>query len=149
MCPITSSDYAPTLQSWVNRDADAVDYDGAVMKGMLALDTHVVDPDADDFLNDVEADRVTGSTDQTLASKTNTIDGPNNRVVQDAGDLLFGSVPAGPDAGGVILFDDTGGTPATKRLMCAVGFVGAVTPNGSDISVAFNAAGIRRFNYAL
>src|SRR5208337_4320554 len=56
---------------------------------------------------------------------------------------VFSAVPAGPAAGAMVLFIDTG-NPATSPL---IGYFDSysglpVTPTGADINVAFNGSGI-------
>lgn len=75
---------------------------------------------------------------QTIGSKTYT------GGLVDGGDVTFSAVPLGPSLEAVVLFLDTG-TPSTSRLVAYydTGITGLpVTPNGGDLPVAWNAAGI-------
>ena len=78
-----------------------------------------------------------GTTDQTLGSKTTT------SGVFDAADLTFTSVviSGGKDVEAVVHYKDSG-TPSTSPLICYHDNFTAVTPNGGDISVQYNASGI-------
>jgi len=78
-------------------------------------------------------------TAQTLASKTYT------NGYFDAGDAVFSAV-SGATVEALIIYIDTG-TPSTSRLVAYLdtGFTGLpVTPNGGDITVQWDAAGIFR-----
>lgn len=77
-------------------------------------------------------------TPQTIGSKTFTAG------LLDGADVTFSAVAAGPSLEAIVLFLDTG-TAATSRLVAFMdtGITGLpVTPNGGDIAVTWNAAGI-------
>lgn len=83
---------------------------------------------------------VTGN-DQTLAGKTGpTKDDTNDRVTFDANDPVFAAQPAGGELNRAIVFkfvtDDAGSIP-----ICLID-IQARTPNGGDITVNFDAAGV-------
>lgn len=82
----------------------------------------------------------TGSTDQTLGSKTQTNDTTNDRTVYDAADPTWTAVASGSTIGWIVVYkfvtNDAGSTPL---------FVIDVTDtptNGSDIGWTINASGI-------
>lgn len=83
---------------------------------------------------------ITGAagTPQTIGTKTYA------GGLLDGADVTFPAVPLGPSLEAVVLFLDTG-TPSTSRLVAyydtGVGGL-PVTPNGGDLPVAWNAAGI-------
>lgn len=90
----------------------------------------------DEFLSDIPvAARV--ATSANLTSTTIT-----GRVI-DAADVVLASVPAGDPCEAVVLYQDTA-DPATSRLIIyadtATGL--PVTPNGTDITIRWNASGI-------
>lgn len=90
---------------------------------------------AHDFLDDLSTARV--GTDQTLGTKT-FVDG-----VFDAADATFPAV-TGVTVEVLVIYIDTG-TPATSRLVAYIdtGVTNLpVTPNGGDIGITWNAAGI-------
>jgi hypothetical protein len=92
----------------------------------------------DDFLDDIlAAARVPAAGSSAQAGKTYT-DG-----VYDANDTVATSV-SGDAFDSITLFNNTPGTEATKDLICfwdtATGL--PTTPNGGDITVAWNASGI-------
>lgn len=79
-------------------------------------------------------------TPQTLASKTYA------NGLFDAADVSFTAV-TGSSAEAIVIYIDTG-TPSTSRLVAYIdtGVTNLpVTPNGGDISIAWNASGIVQF----
>lgn len=91
---------------------------------------------ADTFLSDITAGAVIG-TAQTL-NNTTVLNG-----LFDADDVTFTAV-SGAQVVTLLIYIDTG-TPATSRLVAWLdtGVTGLpVTPNGGNISVTWNAAGI-------
>lgn len=88
---------------------------------------------AHDFLNDVSG--VVG-TAATLASKTTT------SGTFDAADVTFSAV-TGSSAEALIIYKDTGSS-ATSQLIAYIDTATGlpVTPNGGDITIAWNASGI-------
>lgn len=122
----------------------------ALLEGDLALDTDVVKivlidtalytySSAHDFLDDV-ASGARGGTPQTLGSKTFGVVAAG---VFDSGDAAFPSVPGTVSYEAIYIYVDTG-VEATSRLLLwidtATGL--AVTSNGGNINVAWNASGI-------
>lgn len=92
-------------------------------------------PGTHDYYDDISSAVV--GTPQTLASKTTT-DG-----VFDAADVTFTSV-SGSSCESIVIYKDTG-SAATSPLIAFfdTGVTGLpVTPNGGDITIAFNASGI-------
>lgn len=82
----------------------------------------------------------TGSTDQTLGSKTKTKDTTNDRIVFDAADATFSAVASGSTVGWLVFYkfitNDAGSLPY---------FIADVTDtptNGSDIVASLSASGI-------
>ena len=78
-----------------------------------------------------------GTTDQTLGSKTIT------SGVFDAADSTFTSVviSGSKTVGALVIYKDTG-SGATSPLICYIDGFSAVTPNGGNIGVTWNASGI-------
>lgn len=80
---------------------------------------------------------VVGAESPALSSKTVT------GGTFDAADVTFTAV-SGVNAEAIVLFKDTG-TPATDALICYIDSATAglpVLPNGGDINIVWNAAGI-------
>lgn len=89
---------------------------------------------AHDFYNDLSG--VVGTESSAFSSKTFT------NGVFDAADITFSAV-TGATVEAIVIFKDTGNT-ATDALIAFIdtGTGLPVTPNGGDISVAWNASGI-------
>ena len=93
---------------------------------------YVVSPSSDQFLSAIAVgDRVAISPVLTTVTVTNGI--------FNAGNTVFAAVPAGPAAGALVLFIDTG-NPATSQLIAYFDSYSGlpVTPSGADINVSFN-----------
>lgn len=106
---------------------DAADY-------VVNLTTH-------DFLDDVASGaRATNGTG-TLASKTTTI--ATNVVTFDAADLTLTSVTGDPSEA-VVIYKDSG-SEATSQLIAYLELSSAVTPNGGNITLQWNASGLFTF----
>lgn len=125
--------YAFGMESFLGGD---LDWDANNIKIVLIDEAD----DTIDLANDQDlADRAAGSrvaTSGNLASKTKT------GGVADAADVTFSAVTGDP-AESFDIYKDTG-TEGTSLLICnfdtATGL--AVTPNGGDIILSFNASGI-------
>lgn len=90
---------------------------------------------AHDFYDDISG---AAGTPQTIGTKTFT------NGLFDGDNVTFTAVAAGASLEAIVIFIDTG-TPSTSRLVAYIdtGVTGLpVTPNGGDISVAWNASGI-------
>lgn len=93
---------------------------------------------AHNFLDDVPAGaRATNGTG-TLASKTSTVS--SNVWTFDAADLTLSAV-TGDQSEIVIVYKDTG-NEATSNLILKLDLSSAVTPNGGDIILQWNASGL-------
>lgn len=80
-----------------------------------------------------------------LTAATITVDDTNNRVDVDIADQTWTAVAAGDTWSKLLICydpDSTGGTDSTIIPLVSLDF--AVTPDGSDITVQFNAAGFFR-----
>lgn len=112
----------------------AINMSTATIKAVLIDTNDVAYNAAHDFLNDVSAAVV--GTAVTLSSKTFT------NGVFDAADVTFTSV-TGDQAEAIVIYEDTG-TASTSHLLAFVDTATGlpVTPNGGDITVAWNASGI-------
>lgn len=95
------------------------------------------------FVSDITGDELAISR-ESLASKTSTIDGANDRVVLTAANFTLIGVNAGT-IGAIALAKNTG-SDATSNLITFLDVVDLPT-NGGDVNVNFSAAGILRFNY--
>jgi hypothetical protein len=111
------------------------------VKMMFLSSAYVFDQDAHDFLNDVNANEVTGTGvaagGVTLASVTVTYDGTTNTVSIDAADITGISVSA---CYGVIHVST--GTATTSPLYLVVDFSEGTATNVTITGVTWNASGI-------
>ncbi len=113
---------------------------GGTVKAQLIDTGAYTQSDADVFLSAVPAGARVG-TAATLANKT-ALNG-----VFDADDALFTSVPAGTGTGAqdeaIIIFRDSG-DPTTSELIAYIDTAAGlpVTPNGGNVTIAWNASGI-------
>lgn len=124
----------------------------AVMTGTIDLDTsdlrvQPVDSGytyntAHDNFDDVGAATRVG-TAQALTSKT-IIDNGNSRVL-DAADLTFTALTGDP-VNAIVIYLHTG-TESTSRLLAYIDGL-SITPDGSDVTLKWNALGILEITYA-
>lgn len=122
--------------------------DGAANGGVLLLKA----ADTDDAMRDADtvqallATAADEATDASYARKTGltgtiTVDDTNNRVDVDLPDQTWTAL-AGAAITDLVVFYDEGGTDATRIPLTLHDF--AVTPDGSDVTAQFNAAGFAR-----
>lgn len=127
---MASAVYPKALEAFLKAD---IDLDAvAVNAVLLDLATYTYNA-AHDFYDDLSG--VVGSESGDLASKTMT------NGVFDAADITFSSV-TGVEVGAVAVFVDRGGVASADNLLSYNEFTSAVTPNGGDITVQWNASGI-------
>lgn len=109
---------------------------GTVKAALVDTGTYTYS-DAHDFYNDLSG--VVG-TPQTIGTKTYT------NGVLDGADVTFATL-TGDSAEAIVIYIDTG-TAGTSRLVAYIdtGVTGLpVTPNGGDVNINWNAAGIIQF----
>lgn len=125
--------YPKYKEALLNGGANTNMSSGTVKVALIDTGTYTYSA-AHDFLDDVTG-RI--GTDQTLGSKTFT------NGVFDAADSTFTAV-SGASVEALLIYIDTG-TPSTSRLVAFLdtGITGLpVTPNGGNINVTWDAAGI-------
>lgn len=127
---MASAVYPKALEAFLKADIDLDTV--AVNAVLLDLATYTYNA-AHDFYDDLTG--VVGSESGDLASKTMT------NGVFDAADITFSSV-TGVEVGAVAVFVDRGGAASADNLLSYNEFTSAVTPNGGDITVQWNASGI-------
>ena len=127
--------------------AGSLDWDADTIKVMAVKTGYTLNKETHEFLDDVSASRYTGTTDQTLGSKTNTIDTGNNRVELGGGAVTFSSlaISGSDDVIGFIIYKDTG--VASTSPLIAFDDPTDVTPNGGDVTYTPNSEGIVQFDY--
>lgn len=116
---------------------------------IMLVDHAVYNPNVatDNFFGDITAGARVGNSGgsnrgdmPTLGSKTSTAG------VADAADITFTTVPAGPALSSLVIFKDSG-ADGTSALIAKIdtGTGLPVTPNGGDITVAFDNGANRIF----
>jgi hypothetical protein len=132
--------YVNGLKSMVNAGLGVASVSGTV-KMMFLSSAYVLDQDNHDFLNDVNANEVTGTGvaagGVTLASVTVTVDGATNTVSIDAADVTGISLSA---CYGVIHVAT--GTATTSPLYLVVDFSEGTGVDVTITGVTWNASGI-------
>ena len=120
---------------------------GQTIKVMLVTSSYTVAPDTHAVVSDVSAYRTTGTTDQTLGTRTVDLDTVNHRMrLRCASSVTFESVPAGQTVKGVAVYRDTGVT-GTSWLVTWNEFPATAGTNGSNIQVNFDSDGVMRAAY--
>jgi len=118
------------------------------IKAMFVDPSYTLDTQNDQYLSDVSAKRASGSTDQTLTSKTVARDVANSRVKMDANDLSIANETISGGTNAIIVYKDTG-TEATSILLWYIDFAeGTLTPVNGTLSVTFDTAGIAHITIA-
>lgn len=115
----------------------SVDLDTDTIKvAAVDLTTDYTYSSAHQYKSDVTS--YTGTTDQTLSSKTVT-----NGTFDDGGTVTFSALSqsGSKTIGALVIFKDTG-TASTSPLIAYIDGFTAVTPNGGDITITWDAAGI-------
>lgn len=128
----------------------AVDWDdgGITINAQLTLSTYTPDFDTEDFRNDVESAKVSGTTDQEITGRAITYDAGNDRVHLDGpATITFTAVTGTQSCKGVALYKSLGGDSSNDPLICWNEFTALVTSNGSNIQVTFDTDGHVRFTY--
>lgn len=118
-----------------------IDWDTNTIKVALTTSTYTPNQDTHDAWNDV-TNEVTGTGytagGAALASKTNTL--TNNVLTLDAADTTWASSTI--TARRAVLYDDSGGTTATKALISWVDFGQDEISNNGNFTIQWNASGI-------
>jgi hypothetical protein len=103
------------------------------LKVMVVGPTYTFDPDHlyidTGGANDPVDARLTGTTDQTLATRVVVIDNANDRAYFIADPVTFTSVPGAQSITSVLIYDDTG-NPTTSKIVARIS-VNHVTDGGS------------------
>lgn len=121
-------------------DSTAPDLTTATVKAMLIseADSGALTAASADFINDLEAHRYAGTTDQTLTGITIT------NGVLDADAWVYASVAAdaGKTADIVVLYVDTGGASSTDPVIAWWDAFTGQVPDGNNITVTPHASGL-------
>lgn len=107
----------------------------------LGLANATYSPNADDQFvddgdtSDLESNRLTGTTDQTLGTKATGKDLTGDFAYFDAADPTFTAVTAGQTAAWGVVYKDTG-VATTSRVIVSLDIPDTAT-NGGDITIQF------------
>ena len=130
---MASGVYTPFLTSLLTQNP-SVDLDTDTIKvALVNITTDYTFSASHQYYGVAAVTRYSGTTDQTLSSKTVT------SGVFDAADVTFTavSISGTKTAGGVVIYKSTG-TPNSDPLIAYIEFGTAITPNGGDITVAWD-----------
>lgn len=108
-----------------------INFSTDTLKVRLVKNTYAQNLTTDEFITSVT--QITGSTDQTLGSKSIT------GGVFDAADVTFTAVPAGETSEGVVIYKDTG-TAATSPVIAYIDTITGfpLATNGGDITIQWD-----------
>lgn len=132
---MASALYNKAKESFISQNP-SIDMDSDTIKvALVNIATDYTFSASHQFLSSVTT--YSGTTDQTLGSKTVT------SGVFDAADSTFTSVAisGSKTVGALVVYKDTG-SGATSPLVAYIDGFTAVTPNGGNIGVTWNASGI-------
>lgn len=139
---------------WYSKAFDAafkkkIDVSADTFKGMLVTSSYTFDQDAHDFKDDI-TNEVTGTgytaAGATLASVAFTYNSSTNTFMFDANDLSWGSSTI--TARGLVVYDSTPGTDATRPLMVFIDFGADVSTTAGTLTITFDSAGIATITVA-
>lgn len=117
-----------------------IDLESDTIKLAFMSTAYTPDIDAHVYWADISASLASGTTVQTLASKTVTVDNTNNRAEFDAANISLSTITATTDK--FVLYKDTGNA-ATSQLICCVDIAeGTLAPIAGTLALTFNAEGI-------
>ena len=144
---MASKVYGSLLAKVFNKE---VDWDTDTIKVMLLSSSYTPNQDTHDYLEDVVANEVTGTGytagGQTLTGKTITYDGASNTTVLDANDVSWSNSTI--NARYAVLYDDAGGTNATKPLIGYIDFGSDQSSTNGAFTITWDATGIFRLTVA-
>lgn len=134
---MANSVYPLALQDFMTK---VIDLSGDNIKSMLVDSTYSYST-AHQYVSDVTAGAIIQRGGTNLGTKTET------NGVFDAADFTHTAVATGHTVAGIIVYDDTPATDATKPLLAFIDHDASANPislptNGGDITIQWNASGI-------
>lgn len=126
-----------------------IDVSADTFKAMLVTSSYTFDQDAHDFKDDITNEvSGTGYTagGATLSSVTFNYNTSTNVFAFDAADVSWASSTI--TARGMVIYDSTPGTDATRPLMVFIDFGADVSTTAGTLTVTFDAAGIATITVA-
>ena len=119
-----------------------IDLAADTLKLMLLTSSHSPDIDAEEFIDDVSANEVSGtgytSGGETLANKSTTVDDTNDRAYLDADDVTWANATI--TARYAYLYKDTG-TPSTSPIIGYYDYDSDKTSTAGTFTHSFAAGG--------
>ncbi len=117
-----------------------IDLESDTIKLAFMATTYTPDIDAHVYWADISANIASGTTVQTLGSKTVTVDNTNNRAEFDAANITLSTITATTNK--FVIYKDTGNV-ATSQLICCIDITeGTLSPIAGNLTLTFNAEGI-------
>lgn len=120
-----------------------IDLDTDTIKVMLLSSSHTQNVDAQEFIDDVSANEVSGTGysagGQALANKSVTQNNTTDKGVFDADDVTWSTATI--TARYAAVYKDTG-TPSTSPIICIIDFGSDKSSTAGDFSINWNASGI-------
>ena len=121
---------------------------GNTIKVMLVTSSYTPDQDAHDFINDVEANEVSGAGytagGQALTGQAVSQDNTDNEGVFDADNVTWSSSTI--TARGAVLYKVNGGASSADPVICYFDFGSDQISSSGDFTITWNAEGIVNLN---
>ena len=137
-----SKTYGKFMVGALNKE---IDFEADTIKCML-LNSHTPDQDVHQYLDDIQADEVTGdgytAGGATVTGKSMTYDAPSNKVTITCGNITWGSSTI--TATHAVFYVSTG-TASTSLLINYHDFEGALVSANGDFTVTIHANGLAEF----
>lgn len=138
---VTHKFYGKVFLAAFNKE---IDLDSDDIRGALVTSSYSFDQDAHDYWNDITNELSTGSgytaNGKALTSVTASYTGGTNVFAFTADPLAWSSFTG--TARGLVIYDRTPGTDATRPLIAFVDFGADVSVTAGTLTVTWNAAGI-------
>lgn len=120
-----------------------IDLESDTIKLAFMGTSYTPDVDAHVYWSDISASIASGTTAQTLASKTVTVDNTNNRAEFDAANISLSNITTNTNK--FVLYKDTG-VAATSPLICCIDITeGTLSPTDGTLALTINAEGFFAF----
>lgn len=119
-----------------------IDLESDTIKAAFMAPSYAPDIDAEHFYSDISASVASGSADQTLGSKTVTVDDTNDRAEFDAADLSISNETISGGTDMIVIYKDTGNA-ATSPLIAYIDIAeGTLIPIDGTLTITWNSEGI-------
>lgn len=137
---VTAKYYGPFFQSLFNKE---VDFDTDTIKGML-VNGYTFDQDAHRYKSSITSEVASGNGyttgGATVSSPAVGYTGATNVVALSGGNLSWPGSTF--NATGMVLYDSTPATDATRPVIGYVDFGGTLSPSAGTLSVTWDPGGI-------